>query len=60
MLVEVDLSSIVADMADDRGAGVDHHDHGGVVAAFGSQDPYDMVRALVVLFAGGDMRGVEA
>ena len=52
MLVEVDLSAIVADMADGRGAGVDHHDHGAVVA-FGAQDPYDMVRAAHLLFGGG-------
>lgn len=44
MLVEVDLSAIVADMEDGGGAGGgDHHD-GQVVVTYGSQDPYEIVR----------------
>lgn len=44
MLVEVDLSAIVADMEDGGGAGSgDHHDD-QVVVTFGSQDPYEIVR----------------
>lgn len=45
MLVEVDLTSIVAELEVGGGAGVDHHGRGGGVgASFGSQDPYGMVR----------------
>lgn len=44
MLVEVDLTSIVAELEVGGGAGVDHHGRGGGVgASFGSQDPYGMV-----------------
>lgn len=45
MLVEVDLSAIVADMEDGGGAGGgDHHGDGQVVVTYGSQDPYEIVR----------------
>lgn len=46
MLVEVDLSSILASMSDGGEAGVvDHHDeNGNIVASFHHEDHYDLVR----------------
>ena len=45
MLVEVDLSAIVADMEHEGGADSgDHHDDDQIVVSYGDQNPFVMVR----------------